>query len=272
MSNNYFQNFQNNGKPINNNSESFIGNYFKNLIQAFFYPLNKLNIIDTFSLLIVSAVVLFIPFGAFFVELLLFSCAIVYFRRRIQGNQREEEKEHIFGYAFKVFLIVLILEILKLVSILIISFTNLVHSATFTSLLFGQHFMANVYIIQCIVELVLYFFLVPFFISFSRRKNLYFETEDFIRSAKLIKEKFLLLFLTYLPYIVVVTIQTFILCKINVFYPASQTKVIFSVISRIIHDYMFLFTFVLAAQMYLSELDNKFDFSLKFDRKRIKKR
>ena len=45
-----------------------------------------------------------------------------------------------------------------------------------------------------------------------------------------------------------------------------------SVISRIIHDYMFLFTFVLAAQMYLSELDNKFDFSLKFDRKRIKKR
>ena len=255
---------------MNNNSEDFISNYFKNLLQAFLFPFNKLNVIDTFSLLIVSAVVIFMPLGNFFVELLLFSCAIVYFRRRINGYQREEDKEHIFGYAFKVILLVLIIEIIKFVSVLIVSFTHLVHSATIANLFFSQRFMANTYIIHCIVELVLYFFIVPFFISCSRRKNLYFETEDFTRTAKLIKEKFLLLFLTYLPYIVVVSIQAFILCQINVFAPQNQTNVMVSVISRIIHDYMFLFTFVLAAQMYLSELENKFDFSLSFDIKKLK--
>lgn len=190
-----------------NYKKSGFKKYFLDLLEAFLYPINRSNIIDTFSLLVVSGIVIFMPLGAFLVKLLLFSCAIVYFKRRIKGKQ-EEGKEHIFAYAFKIFPIVFIIEFVKFLSILIFSFESLPHSNPLITYIFTtKHVITGVYVKQSIVELVLFFFLVPFLILCANREKLYFETKDIIRTLKLIKEKFIQLFLIFLPYLICVSTQ-----------------------------------------------------------------
>lgn len=252
-----------------NNKKIIFQKYFFNVLEAFVYPVNKFNILDTFSLLVVSVFVFFMPSGTFLTQLLLLSCAIVYFRRKIQGTQEEKYKEHIFGYAFKMFPIVLTITIVNFALSLMISFTSLIQSALRTKYIFSAtQLLSEIYVKECIVTVLWFFFLVPFFISCARRKILYFETEDIICTLKLIKEKFIQLLLIFLPYLIYVIIETLILYNINIFFQISDRKILIATITRITNDYMFLVTFILAAQIYISELKNNFDFSLKFERKR----
>ena len=187
----------------------------------------------------------------------------------------ENEKEHIFGFGLKVFFLVWAFDIVRAAMGLFALFTSVIEPSSTLAVyegFFGSHIWSSSYIKLNIFDCIIYFFLVPLFISCSRRKNLYFETEDFIRAIKLIKEKFLLIFLTFLPFIVTVILSIIILCKTNILPPKNYTQLGIIVIARIIHDYVFLVTFVLAAQMYLSELKDTFDFSLKFKREKLKKK
>ena len=254
-------------------SDNFISNYFSHVLKAFLFPFNKYNLLDTYSLLVVSVIVFFMDAGPFYVEIMLFSCAIVYCRRRMHKTS-EKEKEHIFGFGFKVFFIVLAFDLIRGAMELFALFTSVIEPSSTLAVYEGfwcSHILSSSYIKLNIFDCIIYFFLVPFFISCSRRKNLYFETEDFIRTIKLIKEKFLLIFLTFLPFLVTVTVSTVLICQANILPPKNDIQLAIIVVARIIHDYVFLVTFVLAAQMYLSELKDTFDFSLKFNKAELKK-
>lgn len=60
-----------------------------------------------------------------------------------------------------------------------------------------------------------------------------------------------------------------IFCNINIYYPPSDTKLLIALITRIAHDYIFLVTFVFAAQIYLSQKKDNFNFSLKFKKEKV---
>lgn len=240
----------------------FSNNPFKYFLEAFIIPFKKGYLIYAYELLVLSAIMFWLPFGSILVDTLIASCAVIFFRKYIFKT----EDVSIFEYFLKMLPFVITATGLNFLFQIYLFFeqmgTNrsIIHWLMIYLSLKEINFSA-IFVKLLLLKVLFVFLFSGFFIVFSTKKNPYFMAIDIKKVYTIFYKRFIAILLATLPYIIISVILIYTMNVLHVFYKPKDSAVYIALLFSVINTYLLLVTSVLWAKMYLVKIQGQVDFS-----------